>query len=584
MVRVNYIDFSHEYPLVFKEDLENDGNKEAVCSRCAEPVLGPGYKFSGCNFLLHKSCNEPPLEVEIQSRHLHQNHTLILCAPSKTVTCDVCEENCSIRLFYSCKQCNFDIDTRCVSRWRNSVDECQRHDFFAMLKQIQFTCDACGEETKEPAYLCIICRFLVHRKCRRYPRTIGTTVHNHSLTLTFSLHQMVEEKDDILCKLCHRRIKTEYGVYYCQDCKYAAHLECAQRCQGEINVDLTATTSDLVSEIKHFTHDHKLIISRKELQDDKICEGCMLSISPPFYSCEQCNFFLHGSCTILPSKKQQPFFHKHPLTLLSQATSPSGIFRCVACWRLQHGFCYRCDLCDSYEMDVQCSSLPETLKHEGHQHSLFIALNRDRIICNGCYDEKRCHCLFVCIECEFGLCFTCATLPYRVRYEYDAHLFLTLTYTVEDNSGEYYCFICEETRDSRKWFYYCKGCDFAAHPDCVIGKYSRIKFGRTFARQEYHQDHPLAIVQKNEYSSPCDSCGTTFEGLAVACTECKFNSHLTAIYPWWWNPKELKYSQMIFKYPWMQEGLLELERERERERICGNDMMKYKDSVLLINI
>ncbi|KAG7978891.1 hypothetical protein I3843_05G103800 [Carya illinoinensis] len=215
-------------------------------------------------------------------------------------------------------------------------------------------------------------------------------------------------------------------------------------------------------------------------------------------------------------RSNSPFFHKHPLTLLSQAPSPSGIFRCVACMRLQHGFCYRCDLCDFSEMDVQCSSLRETLKHEGHQHSLFIALNRDEIICNGCYDENRCHCLFVCTECEFGLCFTCATLPYRVRYEHDAHLFLTLTYTVEDNSGEYYCFICEETRDSRKWFYYCKGCDFAAHPDCVIGKYSRIKFGRTFTCQEYHQHHPLAIVQKNEYSSPCDSCGTTSDGLAVA--------------------------------------------------------------------
>ncbi|KAG6712592.1 hypothetical protein I3842_05G110800, partial [Carya illinoinensis] len=494
MVRVNYIDFSHEHPLVFKEDLENDGNKEAICSRSAEPVLGPAYKFSECNFLLHKSCNEPPLEVEIH-HHLHQNHTLILCAPSKTVTCDVCHEECSIGLFYSSSM--------------NVTD-------------------------KGIAHLCSICGFLVHGKCTRYPRTISTTVHNHFLTLTCSLHRMVEEKDDILCKLYHRRIKTEYAVYYCQDCQYAAHLQCAK------DVKSRCLASLIWSEIKHFSHEHKLIISRKELEDDKICEGCMLSITPPFYSCEQCNFFMHGSCTILPSKKQQPFCHKHPLTLLSQAPSPSGIFQCVTCWRLQHGFCYGCDCCtsgldlyDFYKMDVQCSSLREALKHEGHQHSLSIALNRDEIICNGCYDENPSHCLFVCTVCEFGLCFTCATLPHRVRYEYDAHLFLTLTYTVANNSGKYYCFICEETRDSRKWFYYCKGCDFAAHPDCVIDKYSRIKFGRTFARQEYHQHHPLAIVQKNEYSSPCDSCGTTFEGLAVACTQCKFNSHLRTKSLWW---------------------------------------------------
>ncbi|XP_041011240.1 uncharacterized protein LOC121255007 [Juglans microcarpa x Juglans regia] len=347
--------------------------------------------------------------------------------------------------------------------------------------------------------------------------------------------QFLQEKDDIFCKLCHRKVKTKYGVYYCQDCRYAAHLQCARDVEGEY-LDLSSTIeSDLVSEIEHFSHEHKLIISKKELEDDKICEGCMLSISPPFYSCEQCNFFLHGSCTILLPKTQLPLFHEHPLTLLSQAPSPSGIFLCFACERLQHGFCYRCDLSDYYQMDIQCASLPETLKHEGHQHSLFIGLNRDRIVCNGCYSEYRPHLLFVCTECEtFGLCVRCATLPYRVRYEYDLHDYLTLTYSVEDDSGEYYCFICEESRDSRKWFYYCKECDFAAHPDCVIGKYSRIKFGRTFTCRQH--EHPVTIVQKNEYSAPCDTCGTTFDGLAVACIQCKFISHLIV---YWTLPESI---------------------------------------------
>ncbi|KAF5441841.1 hypothetical protein F2P56_037216 [Juglans regia] len=530
--RVNYIDFIHEHPLVFKEDLENDGNKEAVCSRCQEPVLGPCYKFSKRNFLLHKSCNEPPLEIH---RHpLHPNHTLILCAPSKYVACDACYMNCSIRLFYSCKQCEFDIDIRCVSRRQSNIDECQRHDFFPILKQIQFTCDACGEETEGIAFLCSTCRFMVHRQCVDYPRTITTTVHNHSLTLTCSLFQMVGEKDDILCKLCQRKVKIWCAVYYCQDCRYAAHFQCARSVKGEYMDRSSTIESDLVSEIEHSSHEHKLIISKKKLEDDKICEGCMLSISPPFYSCEQCNFFLHGSCTKLLPKKQLPLFHQHPLTLLSQAPSPSGIFQCDACDRFQPGFCYRCDLCKYYKLDIQCASLPETLKHKGHQHSLSIALNRDRIVCNGCYDEDPPPLLFVCTECKtFGLCFRCATLPYRVRYEYDLHDYLTLRYSVEDDSGEYYCFICEESRDSRKWFYYCKECDFAAHPDCVIGKYSRIKFGRTFTCRKYHDQHqPLTIVQKNEYSAPCVSCGTTFHGLAVACTLCKFNSHLL-IRPWW---------------------------------------------------
>ncbi|KAF3540032.1 hypothetical protein F2Q69_00025441 [Brassica cretica] len=50
-----------------------------------------------------------------------------------------------------------------------------------------------------------------------------------------------------------------------------------------------------------------------------------------------------------------------------------------------------------------------------------------------------------CIECSFFLCFYCATLPYKVRYEYDEH-FLTLSY--KENESLNWCEICEEIMDS----------------------------------------------------------------------------------------------------------------------------------------
>jgi hypothetical protein len=49
---------------------------------------------------------------------------------------------------------------------------------------------------------------------------------------------------------------------------------------------------------------------------------------------------------------------------------------CDICFRHYRGFTYKCDTCwEGETFDIQCGSIPETLKHEGHQHTLFLALD-----------------------------------------------------------------------------------------------------------------------------------------------------------------------------------------------------------------
>ncbi|KAB1207797.1 Urease [Morella rubra] len=82
--------FSHDHPLIFTEELENDGNKKVVCSAgCEEPVSGSVYKCprSKCDFLLHKSC----AELSPEAQHpLHPNHPLTLMPASTSNICDAC--------------------------------------------------------------------------------------------------------------------------------------------------------------------------------------------------------------------------------------------------------------------------------------------------------------------------------------------------------------------------------------------------------------------------------------------------------------------------------------------------------------
>jgi hypothetical protein len=560
--------------LIFIEELldkYNGGMEEVVCPGCQEPALGPAYKCSipKCTFFLHKSCSEQLSHVV--QHIMHPEHALFLQLPSSGNYCDVCHKYCDNSLFYRCFACNFDIDIKCESRWRISAEDCHQHSLFLMLQQIQFTCSACAEESNDIAYQCSDCRVLIHRKCAKFSRTIKTSTHVHSLTRTYSLRR-VKKQENVLCLLCRKKVNTEYAAYYCRECDYIAHMDCARYFKVE-DRDLSETTNEVdenqlvhlvegieltederagPQDINHFSHpQHNLILINEEVIDVKRCEACIqFIIATPFYGCAQCNFFLHYRCAKLPLTIKRGLFHEHPLTLLSQdvnkcellwsktygrlSCNSYGLFWCESCGRNHQGFVYRCDECAEserihYKLDVQCCLIPEILGHKGHEHSLYLVIRSASEICNGCGIEGV---NFRCTHCvEFTLCFRCATLPLVARYEYHTHL-LKLSYTREDDSDkEYYCLICEEERDHPDhWFYSCVKCKFTAHFRCVLGENPCINYGRTFIDKDH--EHPLTIVQKTKHSSPCDGCGKSFvDNMALECSQCKFNVHLTK--DWW---------------------------------------------------
>jgi hypothetical protein len=529
--------------LIFIEELD----KKVVCLGCEEPVFGPNYKCSipKCTFLLHKSCSDVSHVIQ---HPMHPDHALFLQVPSLRNYCDMCRQDCT-RSFYRCFTCDFDIDIKCVSCWRISADDCHQHALFPTRKQIQFTCEACAQESKEIAYQCSVCRVLIHGKCASFPHTIKTTTHDHSLTRTYSLCQ-VKQQDNIFCRLCRKKVNTEYAVYYCCKCDYIAHLNCAYRVKDSSST-IESTANNFVDsatglirlveginlaedervgprEITHFNHpQHNLFLIDEKLMEDKRCEACMqFIIFVPFYGCVQCNYFLHNRCAkVLPSTITRGIFHEHRLTLISKDPNVNAyrrLFFCDACEYIRQGFSYKCEECGNWNYDIQCCLIPEILEHEGHQHFLFLALWDSYESCNGC-GKKRLG--FVCTKCDkFALCIRCATLPLVARHQHDIHL-LKLSYTREDDSGEYYCLICEKERNHPDhWFYYCVKCDFSAHRQCVLGKNPHIT-SEELTYIDKHHHHSLTIVQKTEHSSPCDVCGRSFKNIALECTQCKFNVH-----------------------------------------------------------
>jgi hypothetical protein len=398
--------------------------------------------------------------------------------------CGACIKVFSKRFYYECIDCDYRLDIKCASRWRNiSADKCNPHAFIPIRDPIEFTCQVCGVKRSEIAYLCSNCRLLIHSNCGKFLGTIKIRGHGHSLTCTFSLSQGKKHK----CEVCYENVDTKYAAYCCDDhkCDYIAHVRCAYwiRKESETSDSVDYAThlvegSDLkedekaaTQEIQHLSHpQHKLILKNEELLDVKRCKGCMqFIVLPPFYDCARCNYSLHIRCTKLPQEVMRPRHHQHPLTL-HNVDSKVQSFTCWACDRTRSGFSYRCVKCSSDNgiFDAQCILIPEVFKHKGHLHYLFLG-EFYQPECNACGQRPEGARTFDCTTCGFRLCIKCATLPLVTRHRYDTHL-LYLTYAAEDNSEEYYCQICEKERDEKLWFYYCKICDFAAHPQCILGR------------------------------------------------------------------------------------------------------------------
>ncbi|XP_022748087.1 uncharacterized protein LOC111297711 [Durio zibethinus] len=533
---------AHQHPLIFIEN-HHDELKRTCCSWCQKPLVDSIYICMDCNFYLHKKCVNLPLKI---NHPCHRQHPLILNFDVNNHYCKLCQQN-NEGYSYSCSLCKFDIDIKCV--WQRPVIEdesCHKHPFTLLWRQESFICDACGMEGNYVSYICSICHLQVHQNCTSLPHAVKISRHGHPLLHHFSLQQEELESQD--CGICLDEVKIEHGSYYCfrGDCKYIVHVNCViedyeyydridQVDQDEESIDYLALQSDDTTDssitdvievnaqgeatkIKHLLHENDLILGDKiNEEDDKCCDGCMLSISTSsFYYCSQCNFLLHKSCAE-SSRNKHLWFFNYSTTLAS-----AEIFTCRQCNRLCSGFCYL-DLC------LRCAILSDTLKRQGHKHLLSFDF-KFRGQCNACGVNNAYNGAYRCKACNYAVDFKCMSLPHATRHKCDEHL-LELTYHDENVYPEqHYCDICEKKRDPNHWFYHCRICDTSVHPTCVFGKYSFVKVGWTH-ESRYHP-HRLTSVRSKIYDHPrCSECGKHCEDLAFKCPEpaCDYIVHLECL-------------------------------------------------------
>ncbi|XP_021295372.1 uncharacterized protein LOC110424965 [Herrania umbratica] len=508
----------------------NEKLKKATCFACWKPLLDFAYLALDCGIHLHVKCADLPVEI---NHPFHGEHPLILqlCTGNcNNLPCNVCQRTQSTGFVYCCLVCKFALHIECASPQPPSIeDKNHEHPFIRFQRRVPFICDACGCSGNHVSYICSTCDIMVHRSCISLPRTLKHPMHfEHPIFHTYFLGQ--DEFKSWECRICHLEdVNSKHGSYCCSDCNYIVHVNCAIEDynwyefdeSGIIDESLEENSALLpysiikeikdgenveATEIKHFSHQHNLILSN-DSKDDKCCDGCVLSIFTSYYYCSQCNFFLHKSCAELPMKKHFWFeMHSKPLSLTSKF-----IFQCAICECETSGFAYTCTKCKDY-CCLRCAFISNSPMCQGHEHVLPFHQHY-RGLCNGCGDFTEF--AYRCKRCDFSLDQKCITLPLKVRHKSDVHYF-TLTY--HDGNGyseSHYCDICEEERNPNHWFYYCEICDNSAHPTCILEKYSFIKVGSIYTKGGH--PHPLTFVQKVHYYPKCHDCGEYCLDLALEC-------------------------------------------------------------------
>lgn len=467
------------------------------------------YACNLCGLCFHKDCAESTPELNYSCHPKHPLKRLTRVPNYNDGKCCLCANKLH-NVFYHCSICNFSVDVNCAKNpppFTLVHPKAHEHPLI-LMPQRRFVCNACGMDDDPNPYVCRECNFMIHRNCISIPRVIKVNRHVHRIYYNHCL-----DGGDWKCGVCHKDIIWTCGAYSCSKCfDFACHLRCATKFGIWDGVELEGIFEDTLEDksyeeikqgvIKHFSHkNHALKLMKEESggnDDGMWCKACIYPIySSPYYSCMECDdFILHQKCAYLPIKKIDSFY-KMSITL-SPDFCTNYFILCNACQNIFQGFVYIMDDGYSAPLDVRCGSISEPFVHESHPlHSLFINYSTGYKFCNACGDKATM--VLSCEECGFFLDIKCSILPKMVKHKNDKDHFLSLCYG-EKTSEKYWCEICEEELNPKKWFYSCDHCGITFHIRCMLGD-----FIWTIPEEDAGES-TLYVIRNNHITRPVCYC------------------------------------------------------------------------------
>ncbi|XP_022743780.1 uncharacterized protein LOC111294625 [Durio zibethinus] len=444
------------------------------CATCHTDCNDTLFGCIECEFYIHLECISLPYIV----KHMRHLHSLTLTNSvvennSGEHYCDICEtERNPEHDVYYCKECTYIAHIDCVI---SEVEPPEK--IFEYLKKRRLTkrgriderCSACKEEVKGISFYCNQCDVNMHVSCTKYrTRAIKHNCHPHhllhlgkSIISNISCDACYKDCDDSFfgcikcdfyidveydsgdyyCDMCETERNAEHHVYFCKECTYIAPIDCVlpevepteemfsnQRTgrnfdkaeiankRMELEGILVHDEKDMLIEVESPFHpQHPLLpFPLRTVMDNPTCKACHDRIDCIMFGCYECNLYMHYSCAKYQTRMIKHNCHVHHLLHLGKSIFVKRSPPCAEC----------------------------------------------RADCNNTF--------FGCMKCEFYIHLECIQLPYIIKHMRHLHPLTLTNSVVEDNSGIYYCDICETERNPEHDVYYCKECTYIAHINCVI--------------------------------------------------------------------------------------------------------------------
>ncbi|CAK7337254.1 unnamed protein product [Dovyalis caffra] len=132
---------------------------KSKCSGCGKSCSAPTYGCNKCQYFLHQSCVDVPLEIQ----HFFHPCPLSLRIQPKSFNCGACDRTIQGFYFY-CEWCNFSMDIECAllpTRECQSDEEqfchlCHGHPLTLteISEDDQSYCSACRSCCSGPTFVC----------------------------------------------------------------------------------------------------------------------------------------------------------------------------------------------------------------------------------------------------------------------------------------------------------------------------------------------------------------------------------------------------------------------------------------------
>ncbi|XP_017978179.1 PREDICTED: uncharacterized protein LOC18595136 isoform X3 [Theobroma cacao] len=568
------------------------GKYDYCCSWCEKHLSGMSYgKLEFFNqVFFHDSCliNMPSIIVK---HPFHPSHPLQIQMVFSKYRCNACNYSLKGIQAYCCKKCGFYLHVLCA-RLQPSL-KVELHEHYLSYFQIKsrwrgFRCKICNSNCSDGnkesvCYRCVQCDFNYHFNCLGVLSSTRHKYHRHELMLIDSFIE--DDSKEYYCDICEEERKPKHHVYCCKKCKFVAHIECALNKVVDTKLDHGSASGLLVSkeeteqrnaefpthlsmQIKYIDHPHVLSYNEATEQNKSLlCKACCQEIFDQHYACEDCEYYLHETCTTLPYEVSHPLHRQHPLKLFTDI----GAFPCSQCRDYSDGFSYICYPCD-FKLDVKCAAIPIAPNKEGrgqiemerlsklcpfnHNHKLEFFNCRANVI-----KDLKCYaCLlpivgsaYRCRECFYTYAHeSCLALVREMQHPFHPLHFLhpqiflrmwspfcfacgnsiDMGYSCQKLRTEMHpraCNKCESSLDSQP-FYHCLECGIRLHIKCV--PIPHLIKSKCHIHHLILKDH---FVEDDSREYYCDICEEerNSNNHVYYCEECygQFVAHIECVLP-----------------------------------------------------